>query len=197
VDTVCAAYRRSIFIEHGGFDERYPSTSAEDVELSFRLAAGGARLVFAPAALVCHDHPEQLGRYLWRKLRFGYYRAQLYRRYPVRLREDGYTPRLMPLQIGLAGFLVAAGLASPWVGLARRVATGTAVAFLAAAVPLAWRAWQTDRSLCIFVPALLLARSLAQGTGLVAGAAVLSTRLVLRRGMVRGPGLADAEPNQS
>src|SRR5262249_10417205 len=62
VDTGCAAYRRSIFLDHGGFDESFRSASAEDVEFSFRVAASGNRLAFAPGVRVRHRHPEALGR---------------------------------------------------------------------------------------------------------------------------------------
>ena len=169
MDTACAAYRRSAFLAYGGFDERFPATSVEDVDLSFRMAARGERLVYAPGALVRHRHPEQVGTYLWRKLRFGYYRARLYRRHPGRVREDGYTPRLMPVQIGLAGVLAASALVAPWLRVGRWAAAGAGLAFLAASLPMARRAWRGDPPLAIAVPALLLARSLAQGVGLAAG----------------------------
>lgn len=174
VDTACAAYRRQVFIDVGGFDERFPATSAEDVELSFRLAARGERLVFAPGALVRHRHPEQLSRYLWRKLRFGYFRAALYGRYPARLREDGYTPRLMPVQIGLAGLLAAAVIVSPWLAAGLPLVVGAGLAFLATTLPLVSRAWNSDRPLAPLIPLLLLGRSLAQGLGLTAGFAALA-----------------------
>jgi len=79
---------------------------------------------------VRHRHPSDLRRYLWRKLRFGYFRAQLYGRFPTRVQQDGYTPRLMPVQIGLSGLLAAAILASSWVAPARPVFLATALAFL-------------------------------------------------------------------
>jgi GT2 family glycosyltransferase len=169
VDTACAAYRRDVFLAAGGFDDRFPATSAEDVELSFRLVEEGHRLVFAPSARVRHRHPDQLGRYLWRKARFGYYRALVYRRYPSRMREDGYTPRLMPVQIGLAGVLSLSLLAGPWLAGARVAAGAASLAFLATSLPLARRAARHDAALATWVPALLLARSVAQGLGLALG----------------------------
>jgi glycosyltransferase involved in cell wall biosynthesis len=169
VDTACAAYRRSVFEACGGFDERFPATSVEDVELSFRLTAQRKRLVFAPSARVQHRHVEHLHRYLWRKLRFGFYRVQLYRRYPARLREDGYTPRLMPVQIALSAVLgvnVAMSLRFPG---SRPLSGVASIIFLATTLPLSRRAWRTDRPLALCVPPLLLARSLAQGMGLLVG----------------------------
>lgn len=178
LDTACAAYRRSVFLEEGGFDERYPATSVEDAELSFRLAQRGRRLVYAPGALVRHRHPEGLGIYLWRKLRFGFFRAQLYGRYPGRIREDGYTPRAMPLQIALAGGMAAAAAASPWSGRARTGLAAGALAFLGSALPMMRRAWRVDRPLTPLVPPMLLARSLAQGLGLLAGGVLLVARTI-------------------
>ena len=169
LDTVCAAYRRAIFLGVGGFDERFPATSAEDAELSFRLVANGARLAYAPAARVAHRHAERLSVYLYRKLRFGYFRACLYRRHPRRVSDDGYTPRLMPVQIALSGASVLALAASvPWPP-ARPVAGAALVAFAAVSIPLTRRASRHDRTLALAVPSLLFLRSLAQGCGLVAG----------------------------
>jgi glycosyltransferase involved in cell wall biosynthesis len=178
IDTACAAYRREVFCRNSGFDERFPSTSAEDVELSFRLAAAGARLLFVPEARVLHHHADRLGRYAWRKLRFGYFRARLYRRYPARLREDGYTPRLMPVQIGLALAGLAFGLLSVRQRFARPPTLGAWLGFLLSTLPLTWRAWQTDRQLLPLVPLLLLVRALTLGGGLALGTLGLLAELV-------------------
>jgi glycosyltransferase involved in cell wall biosynthesis len=180
VDTACAAYRRSVLEACGGFDESFPATSVEDVELSFRLTAQGKRLVFTPLARVQHRHVEHLHGYLGRKLRFGFYRAQLYHRYPERLREDGYTPRLMPVQIALSALLGSSLALSPRIPGLRPLARLVAVVFLATTLPLARRAWHTDRPLAWYVPALLLARSLAQGLGLLLGVLALIMSGLLR-----------------
>lgn len=194
VDTACAAYRRTVFLDEGGFDERFPATSAEDAELSFRLVARGARLVYAPGARVRHTHPERLDVYAWRKLRFGFYRARLYRRHPARLREDGYTPRVMPLQIALAGLLCASLAAAAWLPASLPAAGGLALAFLASSLPMARRAWAQDRRLALLVPCLLLARSLAQGVGLAAGLAAIAAEGVAGRWPRRG--LARSNPDE-
>jgi GT2 family glycosyltransferase len=196
VDTSCAAYRRGVFWAYGGFDERFPATSVEDVELSFRLVAGGERLIFAPGARVRHRHPEQLAHYLWRKLRFGYYRARLYRRFPARLRKDGYTPPLMPLQIGLAGLLAVATLLSPWLTIGAPLAVAAGIVFVSASLPLARRAWSTDRSLTPLVPALLLARSLAQGLGLALGLSSLGLGALTARGQRVAAAIWRAAPSE-
>ncbi len=56
IDTYSAAYRRRVFIENGGFDDAFPVPSVEDQEFSFRLARKGYRMVFAPQAVVAHQH---------------------------------------------------------------------------------------------------------------------------------------------
>ncbi|MCB0117314.1 MAG: glycosyltransferase, partial [Caldilineaceae bacterium] len=63
IDTYSAAYRRQIFCENGGFDTIFTTASVEDQELSFRIAAKGYRLVFAPDAKVEHIHDENLAEY--------------------------------------------------------------------------------------------------------------------------------------
>jgi GT2 family glycosyltransferase len=180
MDTACVAYRRSIFNEAGGFDEHLPATSAEDVEFSFRLAARGRRLVYAPGAVVRHRHPALLGTYLRRKLRFGFYRALLYRQYPERLREDGYTPRMMPFQIALAGLLCMSGALSPWLAIARLWSAYGVLLFAGACMPMVYRAWRSDRALAAFTPGLLFGRSLAQGLGLLAGLGVVAWQQLIR-----------------
>jgi GT2 family glycosyltransferase len=166
VDTACAAYRRPVFLTSGGFDESLPPSSAEDVELSFRLSAQGHRLVYAPAARVRHQHPEQLGTYLWRKARFAYFRTQLYRRDPSRLQGDGYTPPVLRVQLATSTLMVLSGLAGLRARLARRSAVLAALILLLSGLPMARRAWAIEPKLAALVLPLLLARSLAQLAGI-------------------------------
>jgi hypothetical protein len=77
----------------------------------------------------------------------------------------------MPLQIGLAGLVLASAFLSPWLPMARPLMLASVLLFLGASVPLARRATATDPALAGFVPLLLFGRSLAQGLGLTAGLA--------------------------
>jgi cellulose synthase/poly-beta-1,6-N-acetylglucosamine synthase-like glycosyltransferase len=61
IDTYSAGYRRAVFLENGGFETAFPVPSVEDQEFSFRLAEKGYRLVFAPDAVVYHQHDSTLG----------------------------------------------------------------------------------------------------------------------------------------
>ena len=169
VDTYSAAYRRSVFLENGGFDESFPSASVEDQEFSFRLAAQGHRLVFAPRAVVFHRHPATLGAYARRKFRIGYWKAKVHRRHPGKVWNDSHTPATLKAQVGLVlaatGALVA-GLANP---MALVLFTALVIAFLFTTVPLLVLAVRRDRAVAVVAPGLIVVRALALGLGLVVG----------------------------
>ncbi len=75
--------RRDLFIEIGGFDERFSGASGEDTDLSFRLRRCGYRLFFEPAAVVKHVHRRLSSGDLWRHLAsFGRSYVTIYPRYP-------------------------------------------------------------------------------------------------------------------
>jgi GT2 family glycosyltransferase len=50
----CGAIRRDVFLEFGGFDERYARPSIEDIELGYRLVEGGRRILLRPDIEVKH-----------------------------------------------------------------------------------------------------------------------------------------------
>jgi len=79
------------------FDESF--RWAEDLELSFRLAKGGNRMVFVADALVEHAHPESLFAYLRRKFSYASYAPRIYRLYPNKIFSDSRTPSNLRLQI--------------------------------------------------------------------------------------------------
>jgi GT2 family glycosyltransferase len=168
VDTGTAAYRRDVFVDAGGFDEAFPSQSAEDVELAFRLAAHGARFAFAPGARVLHAHADSLRAYLKKKARYGFFRAVVYRRYPTKLKGDSYTPPWMGLQIVGAGVIPLA-LLGRFAGLARWPLGVSLAGFGLTCWPLIHRAWTTDRPLVPWVMPLSYLRACAQGLGLTIG----------------------------
>ncbi|MBV8087916.1 MAG: glycosyltransferase, partial [Chloroflexi bacterium] len=174
VDTGTAAYRREAFMAVGGFDPKYV---AEDIELAFRLAENGARLVFAPKARVRHRHADSLARYLFKKLQYGYFRTAVYQRHPTKWLGDSYTPPTMGLQIVIAGLLwllaVPALFGSRWARLALAV---LGLTYASTTAPLALRAARSDPPLTPLVPVLALARSTTQGLGLAAGLAATGWR---------------------
>ena len=183
VDTGTAAFRQDAFIASGGFDEGFGPTSAEDVELAFRLSASGARFVFNPQAGVWHRHAHTLRAYLLKKLRYGFFRMEVYRRYPRKTLGDSYTPPIMAVQIGLVGcsWLLAGALAVRPHGVLRLLLAGVLAAFGLTTLPLAGRATAGGLRLTLCVAPLVYARSAAQGIGMLLGIGRLVAKRSRRR----------------
>ncbi|MFP4346334.1 MAG: glycosyltransferase, partial [Anaerolineales bacterium] len=102
VDAYAAAFRRSALDEGGTFDVAFTQANNEDVDLSYRLAEAGHRLVFNREAVVYHRHPASWWRYLRVKTRRGYWRMLVYRMHPGKALQDSYTPQTLKLQVLLA-----------------------------------------------------------------------------------------------
>ncbi|MBW6474717.1 MAG: sugar transferase, partial [Anaerolineaceae bacterium] len=169
IDTYSAAYRKSIFLENGGFDPRFPVPSVEDQEFSFRLARKGYHLAFQPTAKVYHRHDLDLWQYIRRKWGIGYWKAFMLRWLPEKTLSDSYTPASQRAQILLTAILLLALAGSIfyppllWLALAAfLIFLGSALSFLKLI---------RDRDQRILLPAvpLLFARSAALGFGLLAG----------------------------
>jgi glycosyltransferase involved in cell wall biosynthesis len=64
------------------FDEGFPYPAWEDIELSYRLAAAGQRLVYEPRAVVLHDHPTTIERFSSRQEKAGYCAVVFHRLHP-------------------------------------------------------------------------------------------------------------------
>lgn len=169
IDTYAAAYRRDVFLRHGGFDERYRTASVEDQEFSFRLAGGGHKMVFNPRAIVWHLHVAGLGAYLRKKYKIGFWKSFLLRRHPGRVKGDTHTPVSLKLQVLLAPAVVAGALG----GLLHPVLWWVAGAGLAASLttcaPFVLFAWPRDKAVALASPLVFLGRSLALAWGLLDG----------------------------
>jgi len=176
ISSATAGYRRKVFQEIDGFDTAM--LGAEDVDLSFRLAETGHKLVFAPDAVVYHTHPESLWAYVRRKSKYAFWRAALYGRHPSKVAADSRTPQTQKLQIMLApiiGLSLVGALAWRPLLLVAGVAAG---AFLATAAAFMRRAWQTDPLIALLSPIFLFASAVAAASGLAAG--VLQRKLIER-----------------
>jgi GT2 family glycosyltransferase len=130
-ETCNIAYRREVLERLGGFDEQFSVKFGEDIDLGWRAAAAGARLMFAPEAVVYH-RVETTGSRVGDWLNWIRYaqrcelaaltlkkhpgiRDRLYRRY-------FYQPYHLPTAIALAGLafvlrsrVLGMILAAPWV----------------------------------------------------------------------------------
>lgn len=110
IDTYSAAYRREVFLQHGGFNTVFPVPSVEDQEFSFRLARQGYRLAFCPAAVVLHRHDRHVGEYARRKFGIGYWKAVMLKWLPEKALGDSHTPPSQRWQIILLGLSLAAAV---------------------------------------------------------------------------------------
>lgn len=186
VDTYAAAYRRSVLATAGGFDESLPGAAVEDVELSYRLAERGHRLVFNPQAIVYHRHPRTLWQYLRRKATYGYWRVPVYARFPNKVGGDSHTPSILRWQMVLAAASLACWPWLIWLPMLRWIWAGILVAFAATTLPFVAKALRRDAALVPLCPALLWLRACAVGLGLAWGALRLAShRLGYRWAVLR------------
>jgi cellulose synthase/poly-beta-1,6-N-acetylglucosamine synthase-like glycosyltransferase len=179
VDTYAAAYRREVFLAHGGFDPEF--LLDEDQEFSYRLARAGHKLVFAPAAAVYHRHPGTVWAYTWRKAQIGRWKVRVHARHPGKAVRDSYTPWTQKAQIALLPLACVAGMAAALAPVPASLAAIPAVLGLASAVPLAIRAASRGWQVAVIAPGLILLRAFALGVGLVwGGLRLLGSRLATR-----------------
>lgn len=169
IDTYSAAYRRVVFLQAGGFNEVFPQASVEDVELSFRLAERGARLVFAPQAQVWHQHSTSLLQYLRKKARYGFWRALVYRWHPRKIRGDSHTDPILKIQFALIG-LGALGLLGALIEVRLLAVPPLAgLALFLTTLPFAARTWRFDKQVALIAPPVHMLRSVVQLSALVSG----------------------------
>lgn len=169
IDTYSAAFRRVRFLEIGGYDTDFPVACAEDVELSYRMSSKGWKMRFVPGAIVFHQHPDTLGRYLKKKFKFAFWRVLAVRKNPGKAVKDSHTPQLMKLQL-LFGpvILVALGIdlvLRPAIPLSVVVAGS----FLLTTIPFALRSAAKDPLVGAISPLVLAARSCSQFLGVISG----------------------------
>ncbi len=173
VDTHAAAFKRRVFDIAGGFDPSIPGPTAEDADLSYRIASLGYKMVFNPKAIVYHRHPERWLDYLWVKLWRSCWRISAYRKHPGKMIRDSYTPQVLKIQIILLYAALGSLLGTFFFGGFVWVALGALVLLVISTLPFAWEAWQKDRAVGLIAPFILISRSAAFGLGVIAGLAIL------------------------
>ncbi len=162
--THSAAISREKFLAAGGFDERMPN-NADDLELSYRLASLGHRIIFAPRGLVYHRHPATIWNYLKKKFSRGYWRTLVFKRYPDKIARDSYTPQLLKLQIflvGVSALIFCASLVGP--GWLAQYGLYALLAMLLTTLPFACQL-KGSLGMRILAPLFLLAQAAAIGAG--------------------------------
>jgi cellulose synthase/poly-beta-1,6-N-acetylglucosamine synthase-like glycosyltransferase len=179
VDGYSAAFRRSVFLGSGGFDTTF--AAGHDVELSYRLAQGGHRLVFAPKACVYHYHGESFRPFLERALRAGLWRSLVSARHPHKARDDATTADDFRTQLPLAGLTVASLLLGTRWRRFLPLAGLCAATFATSAVPTAWRSRRAGTDVVFAFPGLHFVRVLALGTGMTIGTLALGWQQFVER----------------
>ncbi len=184
VGTYAAAYRRSVFMEMGMFDTRFPIASGEDAALSLKMSKAGYRLVFQDSAICYHIHPSSIKKYYRQKYGRAYWRNLLYRLHPDKMFKDSYTPQMLKIQIFLI-LLSYAGiiLYVPEMILFKKIYNLTSLLIAVftihsiAGFSLMRVTAHKDRNIIALVPIYSLVRSIALANGLIAG----YFNLILRR----------------
>jgi len=169
IGTYAAAYRRDLFISHGGFDTRFPLASGEDTEFSYKLHKEGHKLIFNPSAFVYHQHPSSLRHYLRVKFNRGYWRVYLYSLHPEKTLRDSYTPQSLKIQV-LTVPLILLGLPLSLVFSVGTIFMGVvAGAYFLWAIPFVKRFQAQEYRGAWRIPAILMLRAGALALGLMAG----------------------------
>jgi GT2 family glycosyltransferase len=171
IDTYAACFRTDAFRALGGFDPAFPMANNEDTDLSYRLAATGARMAFVRGAVVYHRHPDSLRRYIRVKYWRGFWRMVVYKRYREKMFKDTYTPQTLKLQSALtalaAGGILVALVRPGWGWILSAVGLG---GVLVTSLPFAARSWRLDPAAAALSPLFLLARAASVGSGAAMGA---------------------------
>jgi len=167
--TYAAAYRRDVFLAHGGFDERFIAANNEDTEFSYRLAERGCDMVLAVDATVYHRHPETFGRYLRIKFWRAYWRMFVYREYPGKCACDGYTPHIVKFQAMAGAALLGLAPLAVFFPLWRDAFWLVLAGVTTSSLPFALRSLARDRRAALCAPGFVVLRSLAFGAGSLLG----------------------------
>ena len=171
IDSYSAGFKKEKLQEVGGFDENFPKADNEDVDLSYKLAAAGCKMVFQPEAVVEHTHPDTLIKYIKLKFFRAYWREMVYRRHPDKAVKDSYTPQNLKLQmLAVAGW---------WIGLSLYIAVDWSPLLLAftalyifSLFPFILRVYGKDNGAESLTPLILLLRAHCFIAGTVFGAVI-------------------------
>jgi glycosyltransferase involved in cell wall biosynthesis len=158
VDSYSAGFRQSAFQTVGSFDESFPKADNEDVDLSYKLANAGYKMVYAPSAVVEHTHPSNVKKYLKVKFGRGYWRTAVYRRHPSKALVDSYTPQTLKLQIFTVGLFWLGIISAIFSGIWEFVAGITAL-FLLLVLPFILENYRLDITAVSITPFMFFLRA--------------------------------------
>ena len=169
IDTNAAAFRLNVLKEMGGFDPAFPKADNEDVDLSYRMARSGCKMMFNRKAIVYHRHPNTWSAYLGLKIKRGYWRMMVYRLHPNKAVHDSYTPQLLKVQILLMYLVMGlTGLAFVFSPLAWG-ALAALICLQLSAIPFVRRATHLDSTLLVAGFFFIFLRAFAFSIGVAGG----------------------------
>jgi glycosyltransferase involved in cell wall biosynthesis len=166
IGSYAAAYRHGVFVKEKGYDEKFPMASGEDPDLSYSLSEKGYKLVFNQRAIVYHNHPTSLPKYLKTKFFRSYWRVMLYNKHREKIAKDSYTPQNLKLQIAAIGIAFVSLLATPFSQLAPYAFAAAVLLLAIALAPFTIFALRRDFAAGIAAPAIMVLRSFVFVAGL-------------------------------
>jgi glycosyltransferase involved in cell wall biosynthesis len=159
-------FRRDL-IKQNRFDESF--RWAEDLELSFRLAAIGSRMVFVQDAIVEHPHPTKLSAYLRRKFVYASWAPLIYRRHPQKLASDSRTPGYLRWQMVCAALAMVMAPVEILINRSLYFTAGLLGAWTAFSYPIIRSNFRQSPALAILAPFIALLGNLAFLAGTLRG----------------------------
>lgn len=169
VDSYSAGFRKDIFFKIGGFNQNFPSADHEDVDLSYRLSKAGYKMVFNPNAIVYHQHPKGLLRYLGMKFWRAFWRMSVYKKYPEKMLKDTYTPHNMKFQILLVYCFFVSLLGIFFNHYFMYISILTLLLFFCTTIHFSLKIVKDDMILSFFAPLFLFLRASAFSFGIICG----------------------------
>ena len=169
VDTYSAGFRKEVFLAVRGFDPSFPHANNEDVDLSYRLAQKGYRMVYNSKAVLHHQHPTSLLEYLKLKFWRGYWRFIVYRQYPEKALKDSYTPFNLKAQIALFYLILGIIPFLYLVNIQYNIFIILIFLFLITTIPFNKIAIKKDPLVALLSPFLIFLRAAALGLGSLGG----------------------------
>ena len=126
-------------------------------------------MIFNPKAVVYHEHPDSLSKYLKQKFWRAYWRVLLYKKHPKKIGRESYTPQRLKLQI-ISCYLFILGLVLfPIISFAPYLSLLSLSLLIVLTLPLSYKIFRKEKILGLVSPFLLILRTFVFSMGLITG----------------------------
>lgn len=169
IGSYSAGYRKSIFLEFGGFDDSFSMASGEDPDISFKISKAGHKMVFSDNAVVYHNHVDSLSAYLKQKFWRAYWRILLYRKHPDKMAGESYTPQTLKFQILMLAAAFLSAVASAFSNQFVLFFAGATVLLFVSTLPLSLKNMKKSFPAGIATPFISILRTVIFAFGLAYG----------------------------